>query len=761
MTSDLKDNALQYHRNAPPGKLAVVATKPMENQRDLALAYSPGVAYACQAIVENPAAAREVTARGNLVAVITNGTAVLGLGAIGALASKPVMEGKAVLFKKFAGIDSIDIEIEERDPSRFVDVVAAMEPTFGAINLEDIKAPECFEIEAKLRERMAIPVFHDDQHGTAICVAAAIQNALRVTGKLLADIKLVCSGAGAAAIACLDLLVSMGLPTGNVWVSDIGGVIHTGRTDPLSERQMRYAQATDARSLTDVIGGADVFLGLSAPNVLKPEFCARMAEKPIIMALANPDPEITPAAARAVRPDAIIATGRSDYPNQVNNVLCFPFIFRGALDCGATTINEAMKIAAVNAIADLALAEPNEAVRRAYASEELRFGPDFLIPKPFDPRLLTQIPPAVAQAAMNSGVATQPLTDMEAYRQRLSQSVVRTGLTMRSVMASAKSLPKRVVFAEGEEDRVLMAVQVLADEQICVPTVIGRAEVIDAAIKRLGLRIEAGRQFALWEQGERAPNLDQYAETYHRLMERKGETPVSARGYVQINPTVTAAVMVRCGDADAMVCGTRGRYVRHLGVVQDLIGLRDGVSAAAALSGVVLSGGTYFITDTHVNEYPSAAQIAQQTVLAAEYLSHFGITPKVALVSHSNFGSRSDPSARKMQDALQQIVTLAPELEVEGEMHADMAFNAEARARLFPNSRLSGRANLLVMPNIDAANIAHNLGRAIGDGPSIGPVLLGVKRPAHIVTNVISVRGLVNIAALAVVDAQYHAKASA
>ncbi len=752
-SDNLRENALQYHRNFPAGKLAIVATKPMENQRDLALAYSPGVAAACEAIVADPSEASRVTARGNLVAVITNGTAVLGLGAIGALASKPVMEGKAVLFKKFADIDVFDIEVEQRDPEKFIEVVAALEPTFGGINLEDIKAPECFYIEDKLRERMKIPVFHDDQHGTAICVTAAIFNALRLINKPLADVKLVASGAGAAALACLDLLVSMGMTRSNIWVNDIDGVVYQGRTTNMDPRKALYAQPTNARTLGDIIDGADIFLGLSAPGVLKAEMCARMAERPIIMALANPTPEIMPDIAKAARPDAIIATGRSDYPNQVNNVLCFPFIFRGALDCGATTINEAMKIACVKAIADLALAEPSDVVAAAYPNETLRFGPEYLIPKPFDPRLIEKIPPAVAKAAAESGVATRPIEDYEAYAERLSQHVFKTSLTLRPVFTRAKADPRRVAFAEGESRRVLMATQVILDEHLAKPVLIGRAEAMARTCEEVGLRIRPGVDFEVFEPVE-GPQYDRYVSLYHKLMERRGESPDSSRRNLRQNNSAIAALKLRSGDVDAMICGVVGRYTRHLKTVQNIIGLRDGVPAPAAVSGLVLSKGTIFISDTQVNDHPTAEQLASQTILAAEFIRKLGVKPKVALVSHSNFGTRDDESANRMQQAMRLIFERAPDIEVEGEMHADLALNAEARLRYFPNSRLEGRANLLIMPDLDSANIAHNLGRAVGDGPSIGPVLVGMRQPAHILTQTVSVRGIVNVCALASVDAQ-------
>ena len=758
MTDNLREAALAYHRYPKPGKLEVTATKPLANQHDLALAYSPGVAAACDAIVEDPAEASNLTARANLVAVITNGTAVLGLGAIGPLAAKPVMEGKAVLFKKFAGIDVFDIELDERDPDKLVDIVAALEPTFGAINLEDIKAPECFEIENRLRERMSIPVFHDDQHGTAIIVGAAITNGLRLVGKDLGAIKLVTSGAGAAALACLDLLLSLGVKRENIWATDIAGVVYEGRAEEMDPWKARYAQKTDARKLAEVIEGADVFLGLSAPGVLEPEMVARMADKPIILALANPVPEIMPEVALAARPDAIIATGRSDYPNQVNNVLCFPFIFRGALDVGATTINEEMKLACVKALADLALAEPSEVVAKAYGGEAGRFGPEYLIPSPFDPRLILEIAPAVAKAAMDSGVAARPIEDFAAYRQRLTQFVFRSGLVMKPIFERARRDPKRLIYAEGEDERVLRAIQVVVDEGLAKPIAVGRPDVIAARIERLGLRIEAGRDFELINP-ESDPRYDGYWQAYHRLTEREGVSPDRARTVVRTNNTVIAALAVQLGDADAMLCGVEGRYTRHLGYITNVIGLAEDAHDVSALSLLIVPSGTYFLADTHVTPDPSAREIVEMTVQAAAHLRRFGIEPKVALLSHSSFGSRDTPSALKMREALKVLHADHPDLEVEGEMHADAALDEEIRQRIFPTSRLTGQANLLIMPNLDAANIAFNLVKALGEGLPIGPILIGTAAPAHILTRTVTARGVVNMSAIAVVDAQDRAAA--
>ena len=753
MAEDLRDAALDYHRYPTPGKIGVHATKPLSTQRDLALAYSPGVAEACMLIVRDPAEVANMTSRANLVGVISNGTAVLGLGNIGPLASKPVMEGKGVLFKKFAGIDVFDIEVDALDPDRFIDVVAALEPTFGGINLEDIKAPECFEIEAKLRARMKIPVFHDDQHGTAIIVAAAIRNALRLRNKKIGDIKLVASGAGAAALACLDLLVDMGLKVENVWVTDRFGVVWKGRVEEMDPRKDRYAKDTNARTLADVIGGSDVFLGLSAPNVLKPELLAQMEDGPIIMALANPTPEISPEEARAVRPDAIICTGRSDYPNQVNNVLCFPYIFRGALDVGATTINEAMKIACVEALADLAMAEASDVVAAAYGDQTLTFGPEYLIPKPFDPRLITTLAPAVAKAAMDSGEATRPITDFDAYRQRLEQFVFRSGLVMKPVFERAKQDPRRLVYAEGEDERVLRAVQTVLDEGIAKPIVIGRREVVQRRLERLGLHIKIDKDFELCDPQD-DPRFHSYWNQYHAIMERKGVSPDFARHIVRTRNTVIASLMVERGEADALICGAVGDFQRHLHHIVDVVGLQPGVDRPFALSVLILPTGTFFLADTFVAHDPCAEDLAWIAIHAAATVKHFGFEPKVALLSHASFGNSNAPSAVKMRKALELIRERAPELEIEGEMQADLAFSVEHRNRVFPNSRLSGQANLLIMPTLDAANIAFNLLKALGDGLAIGPALLGVKKPAHIVTPSTTVRGLVNMSAIAVYDAQ-------
>ncbi len=756
MAEDESGGALEYHRLAPHGKIAVVATKPLATQHDLALAYTPGVAAASLAIAKDPHEASSLTARGNLVAVVTNGTAVLGLGAIGPLAAKPVMEGKAVLFKKFAGIDVFDIEIDERDPGRLVDVIAALEPTFGAINLEDIKAPECFEVEAKLRARMKIPVFHDDQHGTAIIVGAAVRNALRLVGKRLGEVKLVTSGAGAAAIACLDLLVDMGLKVENVIATDRFGVVWRGRKEEMDPRKDRYAKDTNARTLGDAIGGADIFLGLSAPDVLKPEMVARMAAKPIIFALANPTPEIMPEAVRAVRSDAIIATGRSDYPNQVNNVLCFPFIFRGALDVGATAINEAMKLACVEALADLALAEPSDVVAAAYGETPLVFGPEYLIPKPFDPRLILQVAPAVAKAATESGVATRPLADPVAYRQRLTEFVFRSGLAMKPVFDRARADPKRVIYAEGEDERVLRAAQQALDEGFARPILIGRREIVKSRISGLNLRMALERDVAVVDPTDN-PQFDEHWRLYHSLMERKGVAPDLARGMVRTRNSVVAALMVRRGEADAMLCGAIGQYHRHLRHLVDIVGLVPGAENPAALSVLITPKGTYFLCDTFVADPPSAEAVAETTLRAAAAVRLFGLEPKVALLSHSNFGSSDAPSAERMRAALALLRTRAPALEVEGEMHADAALSPELRRRLFPNSRLEGAANLLVMPSLDAANIAYSLLTVLGDGLSVGPILLGMNQPVHIVTPTVTVRGLLNMTAVAVHDAQLAA----
>ncbi|MGP1397745.1 MAG: NADP-dependent malic enzyme [Inquilinaceae bacterium] len=750
---DLRKAALDYHRLPTPGKIAVVPTTPLATQRDLALAYSPGVAAACEAIVDDPAAARDMTARGNLVGVVTNGTAVLGLGAIGPLASKPVMEGKGVLFKKFAGIDVFDIEVDATDPDRLVEIVAALEPTFGGINLEDIKAPECFEVEARLRARMNIPVFHDDQHGTAIIVAAAIVNGLRVVGKSMDTVKLVTSGAGAAAIACLDLLVDMGLPVEHITVTDIAGVAYRGRTEQMDPRKERYARDTDERTLAEAIVGADIFLGLSAPGVLKPAMVAAMADRPIIMALANPVPEILPEEVKTVRPDAVMATGRSDYPNQVNNVLCFPFIFRGALDVGATTINEAMKIACVEALADLALQEGSDVVATAYGDQPTTFGPDHLIPKPFDPRLIVKLAPAVAKAAMDSGVATRPIEDFRAYRQQLEQFVFRSGLVMRPVFERAKEDPKRIAYAEGESIRVLHAVQVALDEGLVRPILIGRREVVEMRIEQLGLRMRIDHGVDLVDPQSDSRYAD-YHGAYHALMARRGVSPARARTIVRTNTTVIAALMVYRQEADSMICGTDDPYREHLKHVVDILGLKSGTCTPAAMSVLILPQGPLFVADPYVVPNPTPEQLADITALAAEEVRRFGVAPKVALLSHSNFGAIDSQSAHKMRAALALIRDRLPDLEIDGEMHADSALNESIRKRLLPKGGLTGRANLLIMPTLDAANIAFNLVKVVSESISIGPILMGVACPAHIVTPSITVRGLVNMTALATVDAQ-------
>jgi malate dehydrogenase (oxaloacetate-decarboxylating)(NADP+) len=749
----LRKAALDYHRELPAGKIAIAATKDLTNQRDLALAYSPGVAAVCEEIVRDPTEARHLTSRGNLIGVVTNGTAVLGLGAIGPLAAKPVMEGKAVLFKKFAGIDCFDIEINERDPDRLVDIIAALEPTFGGINLEDIKAPECFYVERKLRERLNIPVFHDDQHGTAIIVSAAILNGLRVVGKDLAQVKLVSSGAGAAALSCLDLLVSLGLPQENIWVTDIAGVVYAGRREEIDEDKARYARKTGARNLAEVIDGADIFLGLSAGGVLKPDMVKIMAENPLILALANPEPEIRPDLAKAARPDAIVATGRSDYPNQVNNVLCFPFIFRGALDVGATTINEAMKRAAVTAIADLAQAEQSEVVAAAYGERDLKFGPDYLIPKPFDPRLISVIAPAVAQAAMDSGVASHPLADIEAYRESLSQYVYSSGLIMRPLFSAAKAAPPtRIVYAEGEDDRVLRAVQIVVDEGLARPILIGRAEVIERRIEKHGLRIQPGVDFELVNP-QSDPRYRVYHEEYFKITQRCGVSPQYARIEMRRRATLIGAMMIHLGDADGLICGTFGSHELHLHYINQVIGARTGVRNYYALNVLMLPKRTLFICDTGVQQDPTAEQIAEMAWLAAEKVRQFGLQPKAALVSHSSFGSSDSPSALKMRHALHLIEQYAPDLEVEGEMHGDAALSEAVRQAIFPNSRLQGEANLLLMPNLDAANISFNLLKtASGDGVTIGPMLLGAAKPIHIVSPSATVRRLVNMTAITAMD---------
>ncbi len=753
MADDFKEAALAYHRDPQPGKLEVVATKPLGNQRDLALAYSPGVAAACEEIVADEEAAAAVTARGNLVGVVTNGTAVLGLGQIGPLAAKPVMEGKAVLFKKFAGIDVFDIEVDAREPDRLIDIVASLEPTFGGINLEDIKAPECFVVERELRERMDIPVFHDDQHGTAIIVNAAIYNGLRLVDKKPEEVKVVASGAGAAAIACLDLLVAQGVRRENIWVCDIAGLVYEGRVDEMDPWKAAYAQKSDLRRLDEAIDGADIFLGLSAPGVLKPEMVAKMARDPLILALANPVPEIWPETAREARPDAIIATGRSDYPNQVNNVLCFPFIFRGALDVGATTINEEMKLACVRALADLAKAEASEVVVKAYGGQPYSFGPDYLIPRPFDPRLILEIAPAVAEAAMDSGVARRPIADFRAYREELNQFVFRSGLLMKPVFEQARRDPKRVFFAEGEAERVLRAAQILVDEGLARPIICGRPQVVEMRLKELGLRIRAGEHFELVNPLD-DPRYRDYWTEYHALTERQGVTPDEARTIIRTNATAIGCISVLRGDADALVCGAEGRYQRHLRQVQTTIGLAPGARDFSALGLLVTPRGTLFIADTQVSAEPDAEEIVEMARLGAEAVRRFGIEPKIALLSHANFGSHDDSSAVKMRQALKLLHQRHPELEAEGEMHADAALSEEIRSRIFPNSRLSGAANLLIMPSLDAANIAYNLLKIAVDALPVGPLLLGAAVPTVILTPSVTARGVVNASAIAVVDAQ-------
>ena len=753
MDDSFRQAALDYHRFPKPGKIAVIPTKDLVTQRDLALAYSPGVAAACEEIVAEPGRVRDYTALGNLIGVITNGTAVLGLGAIGPAAAKPVMEGKGVLFKNFAGIDVFDIEINERDPDKLVEIIASLEPTFGGINLEDIKAPECFYVERKLRERLKIPVFHDDQHGTAIIVGAAVRNGLKLVGKNLEEVKLVTSGAGAAALACLDLLVELGVQRQNIWVSDIAGVVYRGRKEEMDDNKARYAQATDARKLADIIPGADIFIGLSAPRVLKPEMLKQMADRPLIMALANPEPEIMPDVAKAARPDAIIATGRSDFPNQVNNVLCFPFIFRGALDVGATTINEAMKLACVRAIADLAMVEQSDIVATAYGVQDVKFGPDYLIPKPFDPRLIVMIAPAVARAAMASGVATRPIADFDAYHARLSQVVYHSGLLMKPIFQAAKKAPKRVVYAEGEEERVLRAVQVVVDEGLAKPMLIGRPAVIERRLARYGLRIKPGVDVEIVNP-ESDPRYRAYWTEYYRLAQRKGVSQQFAKIEMRRRLTLIGAMMIHMGDADGMLCGTFGAHSAHLHYVAQVVGLREGLTTWGAMNAVLLPDRTVFIADTYVNRDPTAEQIAEIARLAAEEVRRFGITPKVALVSHSSFGSSADPQARKMQAALALINAQEPDLEVEGEMQGDAALSEQIRRKVFPDARLKGDANLLIMPTLDAANISFNLLKvAAGSGLTLGPILLGVAQPIHILTSSATVRRIVNMTALVVVDA--------
>ena len=754
--ADLRKAALEYHEFPTPGKIAIAPTKQLTNQRDLALAYSPGVAAACEEIVVDPANAFRYTSRGNLVGVVTNGTAVLGLGDIGPLASKPVMEGKGVLFKKFAGIDVFDIEINEKDPDKLIEIIASMEPTFGGINLEDIKAPDCFYIERKLRERMKIPVFHDDQHGTAIVVGAAISNGLKVVGKDLKKVKLVTSGAGAAALACLDLLVDLGMPIENIWVTDLAGVVYKGRKELMDPDKEPFAKETTQRTLAEVIEGADVFLGLSAGGVLKPEMVAKMAAKPLVFALANPTPEILPEEVKAVRDDAIIATGRTDYPNQVNNVLCFPFIFRGALDVGATTITREMEIAAVNAVADLAQVEQSDVVASAYGASNLSFGPEYLIPKPFDPRLIAIIAPAVAKAAMESGVATRPIKDFAAYKDQLQQFVYHSGTLMKPLFSVAKKVPmakKRIVFCEGEDERVLRAVQVVIDEKIANPILVGRPAVIARRIERFGLRMTPGVDVEICN-----PEFDErfrdYWQTYQKLTERKGVTESYARLEVRRRNTLIGALMVYKGQADGLICGTIGQTSAHLHFLDQVIGHESGAKTYGAMNALVLPGRQVFLVDTHINVDPTAEQLAELTILAAKELLALGIEPKVALLSHSNFGSSQAPSAQKMRDTLAILKEKAPNLKVDGEMHGDCALDESIRKNIMPDSTLTGDANLLVLPNIDAANISYNLLKtAAGNGIAIGPILLGAAKPVHILTPSATPRRIVNMTTLAVVEA--------
>lgn len=752
----LRKAALEYHEFPVPGKIAVTPTKQLTNQRDLALAYSPGVAAACEEIVADPANAVRYTAKANLVGVVTNGTAVLGLGNIGPLASKPVMEGKAVLFKKFAGIDVFDIEINESDPDKLVEIIASLEPTFGGINLEDIKAPDCFYVERKLRDRMKIPVFHDDQHGTAIVVGAAIMNGLKVVGKDLKKVKLVTSGAGAAALACLDLLVDLGMPIENIWVTDLAGVVYQGRKELMDPDKEVFAKKTDARTLGEVIADADVFLGLSAAGVLKPEMVKKMAPNPLVFALANPTPEILPEEVKAVRDDAIIATGRTDYPNQVNNVLCFPFIFRGALDVGATTITREMEVAAVTAVAELAQAEQSDVVTSAYGSSALAFGPEYLIPKPFDPRLIAIIAPAVAKAAMDSGVATRPIKDFDAYKDQLQQFVYHSGTLMKPLFAAAKKVAaskKRIVFSEGEDERILRAVQVIVDENIATPILVGRPDVIQRRIERFGLRLELGVDVTVVNP-EKDDRYKDFWQTFHGLTKRQGVTESYARLEVRRRNTLIGSLMVRKGLADGLICGVVGSASAHLHFIDIVIGHEPGATVYGAMNGLVLPNRQVFIVDTHINYDPTAEQLAEITKLAAIELRSLGIIPKVALLSHSNFGSAQTPSAEKMRKVLEILKVIAPDIEVDGEMHGDCALDPAMRASIMPDSTLKGEANLLVMPNIDAANIAYNLLKtSAGNGIAIGPILLGAAKPVHILTPSATVRRIVNVTTLAVVEA--------
>jgi malate dehydrogenase (oxaloacetate-decarboxylating)(NADP+) len=754
MTDKLnKQRALDYHRLPQPGKLTITATKPLATQNDLALAYSPGVAAACEAIVDDPAEVANLTVRQNLVGVITNGSAVLGLGNIGALAAKPVMEGKAVLFKKFAGIDVFDIEINESDPDKLVDIIASLEPTFGAINLEDIKSPDCFIVERNLRDAMNIPVFHDDQHGTAIVAGAALVNGLRVIGKKIEDVKLVSTGGGAAGIACLNLFVLLGAKKENITLVDHIGVVFKGRKKDMTDEKASYAQTTKVRDLGDAIKGADVFLGLSAPNILKPEMVKDMAAKPFILALANPDPEILPQDAKKANPDAVIATGRSDYPNQVNNVLCFPFIFRGVLDVGATTINEEMKMAAVHALADLAMAESSEIVAQAYGGEDLKFGADYLIPKPFDLRLIMEIAPAVARAAMESGVATRPIEDFDAYHEQLSRFVFRSGMLMKPIFTKARQEPKRLVMAEGEDRRVLRATQILVDDGLARPILIGRPEIIARRIEELGLRLKAKTDYEICNPQD-DPRYEEYWRGYHQLMRRRGVSPDAARTIIRTSTTVIAGMMLHLGDADAMICGTVGQYREHLGHVLDIIGKADDALDVSALSTLILPSGTFFLCDTHVMQNPGVEQLVEMTLRSADAVRRLGEQPKVALVSHSNFGSAATETAEKMREAVKILKQRDPGLEVDGEMQADAALDETLRQRIFPGSRLKGQANLLILPDLNTANTAFNLLKSLSGGLPVGPMLIGAAKPVHILTQSVTARGIINMSAIAVVDAQ-------
>lgn len=755
MTTDLSQKALDYHRLPKPGKLTISPTKPMETQSDLALAYSPGVAHPCMLIKDDPSLAASYTARANLVGVITNGTAVLGLGAIGPLASKPVMEGKAVLFKKFAGVDVFDIELDERDPEKLVDIISAMEPTFGGINLEDIKAPECFIVEKLCRERMNIPVFHDDQHGTAICVAAAVYNGLRVVGKDIKDVKLAACGAGAAALACLNLLVSLGMPKENITVSDLHGVVYEGREIEMDPYKSVFAVKTNKRQLSEAVDGADIFLGCSGPGALTQDMVKTMAEKPIILALANPTPEILPEEVKAVRPDAIIATGRSDYPNQVNNVLCFPYLFRGALDVGATEINEEMKVAAVKAIADLAKAEQSDIVAKAYGGTQHSFGPDYLIPTPFDPRLYVEVSYAVAKAAMDSGVASRPFDNIELYHEQLTNFIYRTRFVMKPLFDKAREKLMRVAYAEGEEERVLSAVQTVVDDGLALPILVGRKKVIEFRIEKLGLRLKYGEDFQIVDP-EDDPRYREYWEGYHVLRERDGVDPATAKAHIRTNTTIIGAMMVHLGHADALICGTYGKYSKHFQRVSSIIPLRDGVRHASALHLLITEGRPLFFSDTQVRENHTSEELAELTLLAADEVRRFGIEPKVALISHSNFGSSALPSAKRAQEALAMVKEIDPDLEIEGEMKADTALVPEIRKNLFPNSKMEGAANLLIMPDLESANISYNIAKSLGSGIAVGPILVGLSKSVHVTVPSVTVRGLVNITAIAAVDAQDH-----